>query len=71
MWLCGIALPRVAPFAEMVKHRFAAMRKAANAEMWKGDLPLPVPMICAGYLAGQASDRWNRSIPPRAFSKLV
>jgi len=64
MRLCGIALLRVAPFAEMVKHGFAAMRKAANAEMWQVALPLPVPLICAGYLAGQAADRWNRSILP-------
>jgi len=33
---CGYAelrFLRVAPFTEMVKHGFAAMRKAANAEM--------------------------------------
>lgn len=64
MWICGIALLRVAPFAEMVKHGIAALRKPAITEMWKGDLRLPPLMICAGYLAGQASDRWNRSILP-------
>ena len=64
MRLCEIALFCVAPFAEMVKHGVAAMRKPAITEMWKGDLPVPVRMICAGYLAGQASDRWNRSILP-------
>src|SRR5579884_1391654 len=51
--ICGNRQTRICGDAEDRKYR--------NVE---GDLLLPVPLICAGYLAGQASDRWNRSILP-------
>jgi hypothetical protein len=37
MRLCGIAILRVAPFAGMVKHGFAALRGIVTAEVRKGD----------------------------------